>query len=310
MNILAGATLRVDYSEGQFGNGASGAEPDAVEAVDLTAPALIKAVVSSFDNLPPPERSFEDIAKFETPDEWQTPEGQKEKDKQYNTPEFKAPENKIPEAQEVPPPTAPNTVKGKPVDTAPVYNTTEYGPSFKLSKNFTIAQLVEPSVILRDIAVGGSVITKQDIVANLVALAENICEPLYTAYGPTSGKFAPQSPKGSWCINSCLRNGTGRSQHDIGQAIDLRYNPKRSFEEMWKFALELEKTLPYDQIILEYRRPGAKFNPGPGWMNWIHISYNPKGLRKQNFTMIDDVSVNASGQVQPGSRGLFLFGTA
>jgi predicted chitinase len=310
MNILAGGSLHADYSEGQFGNGAAGAEPDAVEAVDLTAPPLIKAVVSSFDNLPPPERSFEDVAKFETPDEWQTPEGQKEKDKQYSTPEFKAPENKIPEAQEVPPPTAPNTVKGKPVDTAPVYNTTNYGPSFKLSKNFTIAQLVEPSVILKDIAVGGNVITKQDIVANLVALAENICEPLYATYGPTSGKFAAQSTKGAWCINSCLRNGTGRSQHDIGQAMDLRWNPKRSFEEMWKFALELEKTLPYDQLILEYRRPGAKFNPGPGWMNWIHISYNPKGLRKHNFTMIDDVSVNAQGQVAPGSRGLFLFGTS
>lgn len=311
MNILAGGTLHADYAEGQFGNGATAAEVDAVDALDLTPPDLINAVVPIFDNLQPPERSFEDIAKFETPDEWQSPEGQKEKEKQYDTPEFKAPENKIPEAQEVPPTTAPSpTPPKKPVDTAPYYNTTEFGPSFKLSKNFSIAQLIEPSVMLKDIAYNGKVTTKQDIVANLAQLAVNIAEPIYELLGPTSGKFAPQSPKGAWCINSCLRNGTGRSQHDLGQAMDIRYNPKRSFEEMWKFAIQLEKLLPYDQIILEYRRPGAKFNPGPGWMNWIHISYDAKGCRRQAFTMIDDVSVNAQGQVQPGSRGLFLFGSA
>jgi predicted chitinase len=312
MNILAGGTLHADYSEGQFGNGATAAEVDEVAAIELTAPELLNSTVSEFENLPPPERSFDDIAKFETPDEWETPAGAQEKEKVYNTPEFKEPENiKIPEAQEVPPSIKPSPAPAtKPVNTAPIYNTTQYGSSFKLSKYFTIAQLVQSDVEIRDVAIGGKVLTKQDIVANLAALATNICDPLYELLGPTSGKFAPQSPKGAWCINSGLRNGSGRSQHERGQAIDIRYNPQRNFKAMWDFSLQLEKLLPYDQIILEYRRPGSKHNQGTGWMNWIHISYDAASSRRQAFTMIDDSSVNAQGQVAPGSRGLYLFGTA
>jgi hypothetical protein len=156
----------------------------------------------------------------------------------------------------------------------------------------------------------GKLYTKQDLIANLAGLSENVCEPLYELLGPTSGKFAPQSSKGLWCINSGLRNGTNNSDHNKGRAIDLRYNPKRSFEEMWKLAVQLEKVLPYNQIILEYRKPGANYNPGPGWMNWIHISYSTEGNRKEAFTMIDDKSVDASGNIKPGSRGLFLFGSS
>ena len=86
----------------------------------------------------------------------------------------------------------------------------------------------------------------------------------------------------------------------------MRYNPKRSFEETWKLAVQLEKILPYNQIILEYRRPGAKSNPGPGWMNWIHISYSTEGNAKMAFTMIDDVVVDSSGNPARGFKGLFL----
>jgi hypothetical protein len=77
---------------------------------------------------------------------------------------------------------------------------------------------------------------------------------------------------------------------------------------MWKLAVQIEKTLPYNQLILEYRKPGAKYNPGPGWMNWIHISYSDEGNKKHPFTMVDDVTVDQTGAVRPGTRGLFLFG--
>ena len=305
--VNAAGNFNADYAEMQFANGQ--AEVEDAPTTGLTAPELINAVVPSFSNLEPPERSFDEIAKFETPDEWETPAGKLEKDKQYDTPAYKAPENKNGEAQEsvVPPP---NKVEGKKIDTAPFYNTTDFSPSYKLSKNFTVGQLIEPSVILRDATIMGKLYTKQDLIANLAGLSENVCEPLYELLGPTSGKFAPQSSKGLWCINSGLRNGTNNSDHNKGRAIDLRYNPKRSFEEMWKLAVQLEKILPYNQIILEYRKPGANYNPGPGWMNWIHISYSTEGNKKQAFTMIDDKSVDASGNIKPGSRGLFLFGSS
>lgn len=311
LNILAAGNFAMDYTRGDFGNGASGAgnaEVVLVDAVELTPPDLINAVAPEFSNLEPPERSFDDVAKFETPDEWETPAGQAEKEKQYDNPSYKSPENAAGAAQE----SAillPNLVKGKTVDTKDIYSRSDFPPSYKLSKNFSIAHLVEPSVILQDVTVAGQLFKKQDIIANLAHLAENVCEPIYDLLGPTSGKFAAQSTKGAWCINSGLRNGTNNSDHNKGRALDMRYNPKRSFEEMWKLAVQLEKILPYNQIILEYRKPGANFNPGPGWMNWIHISYSTEGNKKMAFTMIDDKSVDASGNVAPGSRGLFLFGS-
>lgn len=319
INATTSANFNADYNQMQFGNGNSNAA--VTPAVDLTPPELIRAIAPEFDNLQPPERSFDDVAKFETPDEWETPAGKAEKEVQFNNPTYKSEINTNGTAQEAVIPSG-NNVKGKAVDTRAIYAGSDFSPSYKLSKNFTIAQLIEPSVILEDITLppsigqggGTKLYTKQDLVANLAALATNICEPIYDLLGPTGGKFAAQSSKGLWYINSGLRNaGTvasskNTSDHLKGRAIDIRYNPKRSFEETWKLAVELEKILPYNQLILEYRKPGSAGNPGPGWMNWIHISYSTEGNAKQAFTMIDDKSVNSTGAFQAGSRGLFLFG--
>lgn len=316
-NFLSGGVTNMDYSQGQFGNGASGSETVVVDTVQLTAPDQGSLGAATFDNLQPPERSFEDIAKFETPDDWETPQGQKERKKQFDNPTYKAPENTAGQSQEAAPATG-GKGTGKTVDTKDIYARSDFPPSYKLSKNFTIGQLVEPSVLINDVSLPPSigqngkvrVYTRQELVANLAHLAENICEPLYELLGPTSGKFAAQSPKGLWSINSGLRNGTNGSDHNKGRALDMRYNPKRSFEETWKLAVQLEKILAYNQLILEYRKPGAKGNPGPGWMNWIHISYSTEGNMRKAFTMVDDASVNDKGVQQAGASGLFLFGSA
>jgi predicted chitinase len=318
MNILSGGAMHVDYSEGQFGNGAAAAAPVAIEKIDLAAPELLNAVVPVFDNLQPPGRSFEEIAKFETPDEWETPAGQKEKEKQYNNPTYQAPENKAPaEAQEAVVPTG-NNIKGKEIDKAPILARSDFPSSYSISKNFKIGQLVKPDYQWGDYTLPPSVgqrgparvYTKQDMVANLAALAENILEPIYTLLGPTSGVYAPQSSKGAWAITSGLRNDSGGSDHAKGRAFDMQYYPKRSFKEMWQLAVDLEKMLPYNQIILEYRKPGSKANAGTAWQNWIHISYSTDGNAKMAFSMIDDSVVNSSGVIQAGTRGIFLFGTA
>ena len=318
MNILSGAALHVDYSEGQFGNGATGAAPAAIEKIILTAPDLLNAVVPIFENMQPPGRSFEESAKFETPDEWETPAGQKEKEVQYNNPTYQAPENKAPaEAQEAVVPTG-NIVIGKEIDKAPILARSDFPSSYSISKNFKIGQLVKPDYQWGDYMLPPSVgqrsasrvYTKQDMVANLAALAENVLEPIYTLLGPTSGIYAPQSSKGVWSINSGLRNATNGSDHNKGRAFDMQYSPKRSFKEMWQLAVDLEKILPYNQIILEYRKPGSKGNQGTAWQNWIHISYSTDGNAKMAFSMIDDSVVNSSGVVQAGAKGIFLFGTA
>ena len=51
------------------------------------------------------------------------------------------------------------------------------------------------------------------------------------------------------------------------------------YGKTYEFAQQLEKILPYDQLILEYRFPESC---------WIHVSFKSKGPRKQAFTMVND----------------------
>jgi hypothetical protein len=51
------------------------------------------------------------------------------------------------------------------------------------------------------------------------------------------------------------------------------------YTKTYEFVQKLEKILPYDQLILEYRYPDSV---------WIHVSFKSKGPRKQAFTMLND----------------------
>lgn len=101
---------------------------------------------------------------------------------------------------------------------------------------------------------------------NLKALAENCLDPI----------------KAKWSnmqINSGFRDfvppgGATTSQHMTGQAVDISF-PGLSREALYDRIVEIQKMIPYDQLILEYAS-------GPGW---IHISFNTAGNRKQQFTM-------------------------
>ena len=73
MNILSGGVMNMDYSEGQFGNGAAGASD--VEDVALTPPPAGNPLNSTIKYSEPPPRQFEEKAVIETPEDWETPEG-------------------------------------------------------------------------------------------------------------------------------------------------------------------------------------------------------------------------------------------
>jgi hypothetical protein len=63
-------------------------------------------------------------------------------------------------------------------------------------------------------------------------------------------------------------------------------------EATYELAQQLEKSVPYDQIILEYRG---------GDQNWVHTSYDANKQRKQAFTMVNDKTYP-----QKGARGFIL----
>ena len=99
---------------------------------------------------------------------------------------------------------------------------------------------------------------------NLIALVENILDPLREAYGKpiivTSGFRCERLNK--------LVNGSKTSQHRTGQAADIRTVEDTIEENRKLFELIQKLNLPFDQLINEYN------------YSWIHVSYSPRN-RKQ-----------------------------
>lgn len=99
---------------------------------------------------------------------------------------------------------------------------------------------------------------------NLIALVENILDPLREAYGKpiivTSGFRCERLNK--------LVNGSKTSQHRTGQAADIRTVEDTVEENKKLFDLIQELNLPFDQLIDEYN------------FDWVHVSYSPRNRRQ------------------------------
>ena len=101
--------------------------------------------------------------------------------------------------------------------------------------------------------------------ANLTALVANILDPLREAYGkPIVVSSGYRCAK----LNRAV-GGVARSQHITGQAADIQSVSKSKADHKKLFELAQRLRLPYDQLIDEYD------------YKWVHISFNPKGNRRQ-----------------------------
>ena len=128
-------------------------------------------------------------------------------------------------------------------------------------KFFTIRELTKSDVAKRNKI--NNIPTKQEE-QNLIALVENILDPLRKAYGKpiivTSGFRCER-------LNNLI-NGSKTSQHRTGQAADIRTVEDTVEENKKLFDLVIKLNLPFDQLINEYN------------YDWVHVSYSPKN-RKQ-----------------------------
>ena len=289
-NYLSGGTTRMDYSQGQFGNGAAGATN--VENVPLTAPPLGDPINPVVPFAIPPERQFEEKTVAETPDDYNTPEGRRASSEQQRTEGvIGAP---APVADETaPPPTGGINSKAVPVDCAIIYTTKQFTDDYRLSKNITLGMLIDGGVggkhklvdqMLKDSASGPErLYTVGEIVCNLANTAQNILEPALIVLPGGIGGYRKQ-----WRINSGyrLRGAIGAiesatSDHPKGQAVDIGILLPDVVGKTYEYIQALEKVIPYDQLILEYRFPSSC---------WIHASYKDKGSRKMAFTMVNDAT--------------------
>ncbi len=128
-------------------------------------------------------------------------------------------------------------------------------------KFFTIEELIKSDVAKRN---NIDNIPNEQEKNNLIALIENILDPLREAYGkPIIVNSGFRSNK----VNK-LAGGSNTSQHKLGQAADIRSKQNTKEENKKLFELIQKLNLPYDQLIDEYN------------FSWVHVSYSPRN-RKQ-----------------------------
>lgn len=128
-------------------------------------------------------------------------------------------------------------------------------------KFFTLRELTKSDTAIRK---GIKNVPSKSEEDNLIALVENILDPLREAYGKpiivTSGYRCEELNR--------LIGGSKTSQHRSGQAVDIRTVIDTPEENKKLYDLIIKLNLPFDQLIDEHN------------FDWVHVSYSPKH-RKQ-----------------------------
>lgn len=235
--------------------------------------------------LAPPERKFEENTTIETPEDWDTPEGRAISEIQIDKDPRKAESTPLDDA-----PVTGGVAEGKPIDDTEIKATKAFTNDFRLSKNFTLGMLIHGGVSgkhklidqnLSDSKGGPTrVYTTQEIVSNLSYLAENVLEPMLGVLpGGISGFNKTWGINSGYRLKGVVPNESPTSLHCKGQAVDIGVYGADKFDKTFETIQKIEKVVPYDQCILEYRHPGSV---------WIHVSCKKQGNRKQAFTMVND----------------------
>ena len=128
-------------------------------------------------------------------------------------------------------------------------------------KHFTIKELTKSDTAIRR---GIKNLPNKQEEQNLIALVDNILDPLREAYGKpiivTSGFRCEELNR--------LIGGSKTSQHRTGQAADIRTIVDTPEENKKLYDLIIKLNLPFDQLIDEYN------------FDWVHVSFSEKN-RKQ-----------------------------
>lgn len=292
MNLKAGSNMRLDYSRGDFGSGAStaaSASPKRIEAIEagkLTFPEIGAPVYNEIPFLEPRERSTEQEIAGETEEDYLTPEGRLlSHELQQNATGVNNEQTAIEEA------TATGGAAAKaPANCNIIFNTERFTNSYKLSNRFTLGDIVAGGIDGRhrlqnqELRDGNKTrtYTPQEVVCNLANLSQSCLEPIADIMPNGYAGY-----KKLWMISSgyrlrgVVRNESATSQHCKGFALDITLiGGGNKYRQTFDLIQQIEKVIPYDQLILEYRNPGSC---------WIHVSFNYSGSnRKMAFTMSND----------------------
>lgn len=139
----------------------------------------------------------------------------------------------------------------------------------QLSKNFTLSEMTKSETALRH---GMDNTPGETEIANMKVLVEKVLQPVRDHYARgvkvNSGYRHPE-------VNAKV-GGSRTSDHCKGMAADIEI-PGVSNHELADW---ISKNLDYTQVILEFYTPGV---PDSGW---VHVSYDPANLKKQELTAV------------------------
>jgi hypothetical protein len=137
----------------------------------------------------------------------------------------------------------------------------------QLTENFSLHELTKSETALR---LNLDNTPDEDAIDSLRLLAQKVLQPVRDHYGMgvkvNSGYRSPES-------NAAV-NGSKSSDHCKGQAADIEIPSVPNAE----LAQWIMYNLDYTQLILEFYTPGI---PDSGW---VHVSYDPNNLKKQELT--------------------------
>ena len=136
-----------------------------------------------------------------------------------------------------------------------------------LTANFTLSEMVKSDTALRHDMDN----TPGEVeIANLKTLCEKVLQPIrdhfQTGVKVNSGFRHPE-------VNAKV-GGSKTSDHCKGQAADIEIPGIANAD----LAVWIMENLTYTQLILEFYTPGV---PDSGW---VHVSYDPANLKKENLT--------------------------
>lgn len=136
-----------------------------------------------------------------------------------------------------------------------------------LSANFSLHELTKSETALR---MGFDNTPGEAEIENLRTLCEKVLQPVRDHYGKgvkvNSGYRSPES-------NGAV-GGSKTSDHCKGMAADIEI-PGVANADLAQWIMD---NLEYTQLILEFYTPGI---PDSGW---VHVSYDPNRLTKQELT--------------------------
>ena len=137
----------------------------------------------------------------------------------------------------------------------------------QLTNNFSLAEMVKSDTALRHDMDN----TPGEVeIANLKTLCKKVLQPIrdhfQTGVKVNSGFRHPE-------VNAKV-GGSKTSDHCKGQAADIEIPGIANAD----LAVWIMENLTYTQLILEFYTPGV---PDSGW---VHVSYDPANLKKQNLT--------------------------